>query len=335
MMRSFGIDQANLSVLYELLETHLGSVKDVRVWLFGSRAKGSHKKNSDIDLAVNSRSKDLSSKVMLLQSELRESNLPFSVDVVLWRDLAEEFLPEVKKTRVPFWDPSLIERRSLWRICPIGQHWVRRHDRRKDISAIEDVDGHCRRNPSGKDWLKTEEMVRISQMDIFKTVPQLLKFEDPDWNAYDGLIAGWTAYWNSMIPSERALDPNIVKLLIASESSFRPFVQNVSRQGAVRGLGQITESTWKIMKNPKGELKDHFIDVSWDDLNDPSINIATLIRWMIRKRTVARSRLKREPTDREVLLCYKGVLGQSLRYTLVRKTHKNLETNARELRFKL
>lgn len=44
MMRSFGIDQANLSVLYELLETHLGSVKDVRVWLFGSRAKGSHKK---------------------------------------------------------------------------------------------------------------------------------------------------------------------------------------------------------------------------------------------------------------------------------------------------
>lgn len=272
---------------------------------------------------------------MLLQSELRESNLPFSVDVVLWRDLAEEFLPEVKKTRVPFWDPSLIERRSLWRICPIGQHWVRRHDRRKDISAIEDVDGHCRRNPSGKDWLKTEEMVRISQMDIFKTVPQLLKFEDPDWNAYDGLIAGWTAYWNSMIPSERALDPNIVKLLIASESSFRPFVQNVSRQGAVRGLGQITESTWKIMKNPKGELKDHFIDVSWDDLNDPSINIATLIRWMIRKRTVARSRLKREPTDREVLLCYKGVLGQSLRYTLVRKTHKNLETNARELRFKL
>jgi hypothetical protein len=178
-------------------------------------------------------------------------------------------------------------------------------------------------------------MMRIAQLDMFKSALQPLKFKDPAWNAYDGIIAGWTAYWNSMIPSERALDPNLVKLLIASESSFRPSVQNVSKDGAVRGLGQITESTWKILRNPKGELKDHYVDVSWDDLNDPSINVAALVRWIIRKRALARSRLKREPTDKEVLLCYKGVLGQSLRYTLVRKTHENLEKHAHELRFPL
>ncbi len=62
---------------------------------------------------------------------------------------------------------------------------------------------------------------------------------------------------------------------------------------------QLTNSTRKILGNEKGELKDHFVTVSRENLNDPSINICAGIRWLFNKRKLTSSRIGREATWEE------------------------------------
>lgn len=317
-MKAFGIDVSSLEEIRKIFEKHLADVPGVRVWLFGSRAKGNHKKNSDIDFLVTSRSKKLKDKIPGLRLDLQDSNVPYLVDLVYGPELAKAFAKEVTKTRVPFWDAKQIERRSPWRICPLGEHWVRRHERQKSSEKVEDVDGHCRKNPSGKDLLKKEEMEQISKSPLFqkaqKPTPGNMDYKYHFKPEFDVLIAGWTAYWNHFLGSDFQIKPDWIKILIATESSFDSKSVNVDKKntsGVAIGLGQITESTWKILKNRKGEIKDHYIDVEKDDLYDPNVSIAAMTRWIFRKYQTVKSKLKRDPTLKELLLEYKGVLRQN------------------------
>ena len=54
---------------------------DVKVYLFGSRAKGKNRKYSDIDLAIESKN-DIKDKIEELKSIIEESNLIYKVDIV-------------------------------------------------------------------------------------------------------------------------------------------------------------------------------------------------------------------------------------------------------------
>jgi len=54
---------------------------DVKVYLFGSRAKGKNRKYSDIDLAIESKN-DIKDKIIELKSIIEESNLIYKVDIV-------------------------------------------------------------------------------------------------------------------------------------------------------------------------------------------------------------------------------------------------------------
>lgn len=51
-----------------------------------------------------------------------------------------------------------------------------------------------------------------------------------------------------------------------------------------------------------------FKDIRQKDLKDPAISIPMGIRWLFRKRATAKSKLKRTPTDTELILEYKGLL---------------------------
>ncbi len=53
----------------------------VEVYLFGSRAKGTHVEGSDIDIAILSE-EDVSDRIALLRAILEESNFPYRVDIV-------------------------------------------------------------------------------------------------------------------------------------------------------------------------------------------------------------------------------------------------------------
>lgn len=61
------------------------------VYLFGSRAKGTSKNGSDIDLAIMNRGVS-ESVVRKLMGELEESSLPYLVDIVRYHDLNHDAL---------------------------------------------------------------------------------------------------------------------------------------------------------------------------------------------------------------------------------------------------
>jgi len=201
-----------------------------------------------------------------------------------------------------------------WRICPGGEHWVSSHPRRTKNGATQ-VTGHCRTNPSRKDQIYSGELKRISDGYFSyiegKPTADNLGFKYRG-NKYDEVIAGWTKYWNEVLSPNEPLDPNLVKALIATESGFdrEAKVRAGKKAGWARGLMQVTDWALEILKDEKGELRDHLIDLNQQDMTDASLSIAAGIRWLHRKRETASAKLKRPATWLEAAADYKSYLEQ-------------------------
>lgn len=313
-MKAFGIDQKYLELLAKLFEKHLADIPSTKVWIFGSRAKGKQRPNSDIDLLISAKTKKVKDKITGLSADLKDSDLPFVVDIVYQPELAEEFKADVLRTRMMFWNPEMIRKRTPWRVCPLGQYWVSRHDRPYP-SGISDVDGYCRSYKKNKDILFFDEIRLIEKTKLFNEALQPNPFKSkPDWGKeYDKKIAGWVRYWNETLELKNKIDPNLIKALIASESSFNPsaYTKNTPKSKQARGLIQIIPETRRILGNINGELKDHFVDAKPDELFDPTVSIAAGVRWLVRKQQLASRKLKREATWKEAILEYKGILMQN------------------------
>jgi len=205
-----------------------------------------------------------------------------------------------------------------WRLCPPGQHWRRTHaltvppSKKNPKGGVTTRHGHCVFNPTHKDQLYPDEIQEIGTRNFSKVkekpCPSDLGFKGKNkGNRYDDLIAGWTKYWNEVFKPDSDLDPNIVKALIATESGFNSgILANKKNKNSARGLMQITNDTRKILGDENGELKDHYLTLTRDELNDPSTNICAGIRWLFRKREVASSLLKRPATWEETVAEFKG-----------------------------
>lgn len=245
----------------------------------------------------------------VLQKDLNDQLL----ELLQWTKSLGDLIPKKNLYKDPFFDTSDIKEFNSWRVCPIGEHWVSRHLRQKE--NLEDVDGHCRKNPSGKNLIKGDEIQKIAQSQKFKEVPTkaneaILKNSELS-NLYNELINGWVAFWNDQFKVEPPLHPNHVKALIASESTFDSKVPNDTNSpdiGAARGLMQITVVTQHYLAGYKGEIKDHLVIITDDEIWDPNKNICAGVRWLFRKREITKSKLKRDPTWEEVLWDYKGAL---------------------------
>lgn len=214
-------------------------------------------------------------------------------------------------------DPNLSEKSHPWRICPGGQHWVKTHDlhvptSKKNPDGLTTRQGHCAWNPSGKDTIYLDEIYKIADENFLKLKggpnPDNLGFDDGSKN--DDLIRGWSKYWNDIFKPIEPLDADVVKALIASESGFNPKLppQRTKGAGLARGLTQITDQSRKILRDPKGELKNHLIYLDQVDLSDPNASICAGIRWLFHKMTLAAVRLKKEATWEEAIAEYKGYL---------------------------
>ena len=68
---------------------------NVRVYLFGSWARGEERVTSDIDLALEG--EDVSEIAMQVREALEESNIPYRVDVVNLVEASPELLANVRK----------------------------------------------------------------------------------------------------------------------------------------------------------------------------------------------------------------------------------------------
>jgi hypothetical protein len=200
--------------------------------------------------------------------------------------------------------------KHLWRLCPVGQAWVRPHPR----IGTKGVRGHCRHNPSGKDQIYLDEIIEISSKKFAdlesKDLPSSHALGFAQGKKFDLIIAGWTKYWNEVLNIKDPLDPDLVKALIATESGFRTNlkVRAGKKAGYARGLMQVTDWTQAILEDEKGEIKDHYVNVPQNKMNDANGNIAAGIRWLFRKRETASAALKREATWEEAIAEYKSYL---------------------------
>lgn len=84
--------------LRELLRTHLPP--QTAIHLFGSRARGQHRWNSDIDLWVDANI-DIVTKSRL-EDAIEESIIPYKVDIVTTQQLRGEFGEQVRKEAIPW-----------------------------------------------------------------------------------------------------------------------------------------------------------------------------------------------------------------------------------------
>jgi len=232
------------------------------------------------------------------------------------------------KTEIPKLYEKLKEiERSLktpvhsWKICPPGETYVRSAKIRAHLRNGTEVmahlrSEHCRElNDSIKSFLTLHETQDIPEM-FFKKLTGALSHNDLGFKLrgkeFDSLIAGWTQYWNEVLRPSVNLDPNIVKALIASESSFMPDTGKGKRNVA-KGLMQLMPLTLKALQGFRGELKDHLFEFSDSDIFDPSLNIAAGIRWLFHKNKTASRRLKREATWEETVAEYKDYLRRRLK----------------------
>lgn len=235
------------------------------------------------------------------------------------------------------------DRNHPWRLCPAGQHWVRTHPLTVPASSKSPEQetirhGHCRAN-RGKAEVYTADELREIAARYFnglhndsRAMPISDALDFPNGNKYDLLIAGWTKFWNEALNPEEPLTADFVKALIATESSFESPEDQNSNDGLARGLIQVTENTRKILQNPKGELKNHHIEMTHKESREPSVNIAAGVRWLHHKKYLAEHRLNRRITWEEVGAEYKGILNDLGKHPKVdrimadlRRYHKRLK----------
>lgn len=187
---------------------------------------------------------------------------------------------------------------------------VHEHPRRvpvskKNPSGITVVDRHLR-HIDGK-YLDLNLIEETFKKYDKKSIPfpEKRKLGLADEDKYDEYIAMWTDYFNKKLNLKSPLDPNMVKALIASESTFNPNAVNAN----ATGLTQVTTDTLKILQDLDGEVKDFvFKDIRRKDLKDPNASVALGVRWLAYKKIYAEKILKRPATSDEVIQFYKGIL---------------------------
>jgi hypothetical protein len=204
-----------------------------------------------------------------------------------------------------------------WRRCVHGHHFVHEYRRhvepsKENPSGLVTVHAYCARNFSEKEDLSYDEIQYITK-EYFGDLAGppaagVLHFTNAD--KFDKEIRGWTKYWNDVLKPTEALDPNLVKALIATESSFRVDPQE---NKTARGLMQIMPNTRIYLQDIHGEIKDYYVMVTAEELLDPSANICAGIRWLFRKKVIVDKKLNRDASWIEAIAAYKDYLNAMIK----------------------
>lgn len=89
-----GLTNLQLKCVCNILKKYLADT-NVSVAIFGSRAEGKHRPNSDLDLLISEPMPISSATIEKLKEAFEESDLPFSVDLV-----REENIPTAVKSNL-------------------------------------------------------------------------------------------------------------------------------------------------------------------------------------------------------------------------------------------
>ena len=85
--------------LLRIREMALAHFKDTptKIYLFGSWARGTQRRSSDVDIAIKCDSPEARQKIADLRESLEESTIPYRVDVVDMNFASEAILEEIQK----------------------------------------------------------------------------------------------------------------------------------------------------------------------------------------------------------------------------------------------
>lgn len=101
ILENFGLKDRDLKTIFETFDKY----EEVKlVHIFGSRAKGTYRPGSDIDLAIlNDGVSDAT--IGKIKSELEDSSLPYFVDLVNFPKLKHpEFIEHIKRVGKLFYE---------------------------------------------------------------------------------------------------------------------------------------------------------------------------------------------------------------------------------------
>jgi uncharacterized protein len=90
------LPESDLATVRNLLAKHLPGN---RVYVFGSRARGTAKPFSDLDLAIEADAPIPPERIESLREAFSESNLPILVDLVDLRTVSDTFRTRIFETR--------------------------------------------------------------------------------------------------------------------------------------------------------------------------------------------------------------------------------------------
>ncbi len=100
MKLKFDVTPEEFSIIRDILEKNLSS--HCKVWVFGSRAKGSALFNSDLDVALECKTKIAQKFLIQLKTDFEESRLPYKVDVLDIKSVEPYFKEIIDKQKTPF-----------------------------------------------------------------------------------------------------------------------------------------------------------------------------------------------------------------------------------------
>jgi predicted nucleotidyltransferase len=93
----------------QILSDHLVPIWNTgaTIWLFGSRARGTHNAFSDVDLLVEGGNPSkIDHAIAAVEEALEAGSFPFKVDIVRASRLAKSYEMQVMKERILFLKPS-------------------------------------------------------------------------------------------------------------------------------------------------------------------------------------------------------------------------------------
>jgi type I restriction enzyme S subunit len=95
------ISPEHLTLVKGVLRRHLPV--GTKVWVFGSRARGTVKQYSDLDLAIDLNGQLLSLALLAsLSFDFEESDLPYKVDIIDWNSIDKTFQNAIQNDLVVF-----------------------------------------------------------------------------------------------------------------------------------------------------------------------------------------------------------------------------------------
>ncbi|HHT9111254.1 MAG TPA: nucleotidyltransferase family protein [Candidatus Brocadiaceae bacterium] len=93
------IEKEYLSQLKEIVITLLKD-EDVKIVLFGSRARGDNHRFSDVDIGIIPLGKLRAERITLLKEKVEDLNVPYKVEIVNLLEVSESFRTEALKDAV-------------------------------------------------------------------------------------------------------------------------------------------------------------------------------------------------------------------------------------------